>query len=485
MTGNIMGALAIQLPDMLAGFGGLAPAIAGAALGLGAALIPALLRTEEKIDDTTDAMAGFNRQISAFKGASEIALTELPELEAKFGRFAESIRNNTGVVMTAAIASALRKARQVIKDNDGMFDDYNMALRNFASVSRDAAQVQEEFGDRTEENAAIYEQVDAALADARDQLDRTSKEMGLTATQAYALKTAFERISEAQSMDEIASSAEEIKTIIAGMNFEAGNMPEVFALLIPLMNELSLGAAEAATQTDDMAEDLTTSADEAERLRNRIAEINRLNLQASKVYSGRGGDPSDFDSGIGDQSDEIQKIIDAFNRGQQTIGTRMEEAFDASDAFGSWFDDLDRIEDRTNEAFDNMVTAMSSGTKKMQKIAQGFSAARAFYKSYEAAADVLADPMLPWWAKAAQAAATLATGLSFVNAIKGGGGGGGGGGGAASVPSSAPAIAQAPLQVSLAGLNADQLYEGGGIGRLLDRLNDEAGDRGYRILGVA
>lgn len=48
VTGNFMQALSIQLPDMLAGFGGLAPAIAGAALGLAPPLSLNLYRRQVK-----------------------------------------------------------------------------------------------------------------------------------------------------------------------------------------------------------------------------------------------------------------------------------------------------------------------------------------------------------------------------------------------------------------------------------------------------
>ena len=47
-TGNYMQAMAIQLPDMLAGWGGLAPALAGAGLALSVSLIPALISGQEE-----------------------------------------------------------------------------------------------------------------------------------------------------------------------------------------------------------------------------------------------------------------------------------------------------------------------------------------------------------------------------------------------------------------------------------------------------
>jgi hypothetical protein len=55
---SLLSAVAIQLPDILGGFGGVIPLIAGAAVGLGAAFIPKLFEAEEKADDLKGALEG-------------------------------------------------------------------------------------------------------------------------------------------------------------------------------------------------------------------------------------------------------------------------------------------------------------------------------------------------------------------------------------------------------------------------------------------
>lgn len=71
-TGDVMGALAIQMPDILGGFGGLPALIAGAAVGLGAAFIPKLMesRNETKALEQ-DLMATFGTAQSAADAARE------------------------------------------------------------------------------------------------------------------------------------------------------------------------------------------------------------------------------------------------------------------------------------------------------------------------------------------------------------------------------------------------------------------------------
>ena len=53
--------------------------------------------------------------------------------------------------------------------------------------------------------------------------------------------------------------------------------------------------------------------------------------------------------------------------------------------------------------------------------------------TYRAAAQTLADPTIPFWAKAAAVGKTVALGLSLVSAIKGAGGAGGASAGTASL----------------------------------------------------
>ncbi|MBW4984139.1 hypothetical protein KZZ07_16470 [Mameliella sp. CS4] len=88
--GNLMSAVAIQLPDILGGFGGILPLIAGAAVGLGAAFIPKLFEAEEAAEDLGQALdSAFSNYKSAFEEArtaqerytAAIALTGIAQAE--------------------------------------------------------------------------------------------------------------------------------------------------------------------------------------------------------------------------------------------------------------------------------------------------------------------------------------------------------------------------------------------------------------------
>lgn len=102
---------------------------------------------------------------------------------------------------------------------------------------------------------------------------------------------------------------------------------------------------------------------------------------------------------------------------------------------------------------ESLYSATGAHSNKMTKLIQTVGATQALVNAYTAASQALADPTLPFWAKAGAVAQVLATGMGLVNAIKGGGsgGGGGGGGGAASAPDAsgvAPAQQQ-PVRASV------------------------------------
>ena len=129
--------------------------------------------------------------------------------------------------------------------------------------------------------------------------------------------------------------------------------------------------------------------------------------------------------------------------------------------------------------FGDMADALANGNEEMMRISKAFGAAEALINAWRAYSQTLADPTLPFFAKFAAGAKVLAAGMAAVNAIKGSGkGGGGGGASTAANVNGAPA----PLEVRLSGISPNTLVSGADIGALLDRLTDEAGDRGYRLM---
>jgi len=138
---------------------------------------------------------------------------------------------------------------------------------------------------------------------------------------------------------------------------------------------------------------------------------------------------------------------------------------------------------QTVQAGQMIASAVAGNNKKVMAAARALGMFEALVNAYRAAAQTLADPTLPWFAKAAAAASILATGIGFVSSIAGigGGGGGGGGGGAGQTATSAPPPATPkPLDVFIQGVGPSDLISGGQLSSLFDKLVEEAGDRGIR-----
>ena len=95
---------------------------------------------------------------------------------------------------------------------------------------------------------------------------------------------------------------------------------------------------------------------------------------------------------------------------------------------------------------ESLYSATGAHSNKMTKLIQTVGATQALVNTYTAASQALADPTLPFWAKAGAVAQVLATGMGLVNAIKGGGSGGGGGGGGGGAASAPDASGIAPTQ---------------------------------------
>uniref|UniRef100_UPI0039B82E62 hypothetical protein n=1 Tax=Albidovulum sp. TaxID=1872424 RepID=UPI0039B82E62 len=134
--------------------------------------------------------------------------------------------------------------------------------------------------------------------------------------------------------------------------------------------------------------------------------------------------------------------------------------------------------------FGDLSALMQTNNKKLFAIGKAAAIAEATVAGYEAATKAWkwgmghGGPAMAMTVTAASLAktGTLISGIASQQ-IGGGGGSGGGGGGAA-----AAAAAPAPLEVRLNGITPGSLVSGADIGALLDRLSDEAGDRGYRLM---
>lgn len=92
-----------------------------------------------------------------------------------------------------------------------------------------------------------------------------------------------------------------------------------------------------------------------------------------------------------------------------------------------------------------IATAIGQTNERAMRVAQAFGAAEALVNAYRAAAQALASPEVPWFAKVSAAASVLAAGIGFANSIRSisaSGNGAGAAAGAASAATAAPAVSR-------------------------------------------
>jgi hypothetical protein len=125
-----------------------------------------------------------------------------------------------------------------------------------------------------------------------------------------------------------------------------------------------------------------------------------------------------------------------------------------------------------------ILNAIGENNKKALKLAKVFGAAEALINTYQGASQELKKGGIAGFAAAA---AVIAKGIGFVNAIKSvgdnGSTGGGGGGGAASTAASAPALPTQTVAINLQG----DTFSRGSVEGLLEQIQSQL-DRGGRLV---
>lgn len=185
--------------------------------------------------------------------------------------------------------------------------------------------------------------------------------------------------------------------------------------------------------------------------------------------SGRGGSGGGGGGGGGGTdpyADNLQRLIESLQTEQQTVDEWYQENLTiledrrASEILGEQAhkDALLALEqeylerkkglnegynqfslDSASALFGEMYSLTGSSLSGLLKLQKTFGAASALVNTYTAAAQVLADPSLGFFAKFAAVAKTVAAGIGLVNAINGGGGGGAGRAGGTTSATSATA----------------------------------------------
>ena len=268
-TGNLLQAVAIQLPDILGGFGGLPFVIAGAAIGLGTALIPQLLNAGNAAKDAAEAVDGLTGALDTYSRFANIALADTAKLREEYGAFAEEIQNQAQFLARTAVSQSL----------DGLQAASDALRENFTEVLslQQQAAAADLFGDR---NQPVVE----ALLDRSNDL---AAALGLTVDEVRQLDDAFRAIQGADTMTAIRDRASEAVAQIEAMFPASERVPGPLAEAAQRLGAVAEAAAEAVALQEQMNErarglDFDTPANAAARLADNLASA----VQEARALAG-------------------------------------------------------------------------------------------------------------------------------------------------------------------------------------------------------
>jgi hypothetical protein len=505
-------ALGQQLPQLLSGFGTLG-VVMGTVAAIGIPLGSALLNVggnaatlEEQLDALAEAMDGVN-------SAQDRFLTSARDLREEFGAQAEAARE---------VLAAQREIANLLAER---------------ALSAATADLAEQFGDL---NAMVSDTGEVLRGGYEEVLRRILRTTDATANQAMELANALNGLSKAEGPEAQRAALERVKQALLEATGGVQDMDEETLKVYQSLLDAELAAARLAQL--DISSNISTAADEADRLRENLWAAAALEqARTSGRYSGRGGDPRQFDTEgrLGGGFVPNQDIIDQANailnpsRGRSSggggraaqpdrIGALAQSLMTESELLENWrsesmtkledFNALElealgghaeaklRIEEEYmqrlaairqaeqkttlsgyGQLFGNLETVFKAGGDKMVGITKAFSIAQGLINSYRAYTEVLADPALIGrpFLRQALAASTLAAGLAQVSSIRSVSTSGGGGAPSASAASSAAAPAM-PTQTVAINLQGDT-FSRSSVEGLLEQIQSQL-DRGGRLV---
>lgn len=513
VTGNYLGALAVQLPDMATGFGAVgiaAGVVASVALPL---LVQWFSNTSSAMDRVQKQMDSLSDASSAYASAVKAAAIPTQELTDKYGALSEAARTALlamadvsrveAIQATAdAIASlgdALLQTERVnarqIGGTRALADDFGMAAD--AANRFEAALVALEKAGNLRDQAAAAEQARNALIGAYGSVERMPP----------VLQQAYKQLAG-------------ITVEAASINGTLSKTPSIFGSISAAAGNLAGVLSGVKDQAAGFVGYMQAAYDQALKL-SQFTPQQRLD-QSGKQYGGRGGDPRSFtnaqantfggntytppSSGGGGGADPFQSRLDAlrqtlasesqielaaYTQQQDTLKQALDQrAITQSEYYAmmeqaaqAHQDKMAQIDvyrygttlQKTSSFLGDMAGALQGGNEKMLAISKKFGAAQALVNTFTGATEAL---KLPFPQNLLAFAKVVATGMSAVSAIRSGSSSLGGGGGGKIAAQAAPVEKQTPVEYIVRGIDKSAIYTGEMLSQIFDGISEEAAKRG-------
>lgn len=414
-----------QLPQAASAFGVWGAAI-GVAVGLLAPLAGILLATRREAEGFDDVLDSLSDTMSSAERAMDILQMSAREMREEFGEAAEAVRSLTIAQaqlssaqasrrMADALAIANDELREYIRLNTSETGSifrsgtmYSTAIRNVArdfgiasDEAREVSDVLREIWEAQgfEEQSDALQRLMGLLSEYNVDLERIPPELATAIDEMITLTAETERAN--QAMNNLRNAAE---GAALGMTFGTGLSVGDGGLLPPAPGGRRRGAP-ARSRTDTYARELEALQDS---LRTRQEVINDWHSESLAILENQ-------------RAQEFlteQEHRESLLRLEQEYQSRMAQVREVGRA-----QEIAAVLGAGQE----ILAAAGQNNERLFRLSQTFGAAEALVNAYRAAAQALADPSLPWFAKAGAAASLLAAGIGFANSIKSMSKGGGGG----------------------------------------------------------
>jgi len=487
--------MAQQLPQLAGAFGAIGAVIGTlAAVGIPAVAF-AMQQTTRRTQDFQQALEALEAVQGRVERATRILHMSTSELGAEYGRFSQRIRELA--LEELRLAQARAETLFAASVTEGSLQTLtNRIVRNIRVV--------QELGD-----TGTNEMYDMSRA-ARE----VTRQFGLSGNAAVEMAGAFQSLGRANTLPEQRRALARIRELLVANNIELGRIPEPLQEALAQMNALE-------TATINVGVALSRAGDEAAGLANAIFPVFATGAGAGRgslgmperPVAGAGSDmgfpaaPTGAGGGGGGGSafgGRIAALVESLQTERETLEVWYEESLallgqanEAElEAIGGHNEARLRLEEEYQSRLaairgaghgDALTSVLQSGQKiaaaigqtneRAMRVAQAFGAAEALVNAYRAASQALADPTLPWFAKASKAAALLATGIGFANSIKsiGAGGGGGGAAGGGAVSGGAAQSPQVSRNVAIQ-LTGGNMFSRDQVLQLINAINESVED---------
>ena len=322
-----MRAMAMQLPQLLGGFGAIG-AVAGAAASITYVLAQSFLESETKAKTAKDTVDDLNTAVTSYAQAAAAARTPIEELTRKYGDLADEVQRAheaQRVLRSQEAQAALTEVRAKNPFAITFTADQMSAARAAEAISE---QLQTAAGRgsmadlrrQTEEMGRLGQVADGLVATLRS----LAETYGTTTERAARLVELSQALKEANGPAAIAAAAEALRDELVSTYGTLDAANKATDGLVDRLNQAVIATGDIAST--DMAGGIEDAAAAAGRLARNLLAAQQSLADKGMVYSGRGGDPRTSNQrGYGEFGrPSIDKIIeeeraklDAANKGSK------------------------------------------------------------------------------------------------------------------------------------------------------------------------